>query len=400
MTSSRPAPARVAVGADAPYPVGMRHEIGIYTTSAATSGFYDRAHGRAGGAERQMTMLARALAERGHRVAHIVYPARDPVRLTYPLTLVHREPYRGGRRGIGALLEARAVWRALSRADARVVVLRSASPVVGVAALWCRLHRRALVFSSSNVSDWTLETMGGRGNRALYRIGIRLADAVVVQSADQIVLTQKAFPSQRRIVRIPSFAERHPPTGAAVPANGGAFLWFGRVVPQKQPLRYLDLARSLPEARFRMIPVPAGGDQRLLDHVRGAAAELPNVEVLDPLPQARLAHLIARSAAVVNTSTLEGMPNAFLEAWAQGVPVLTLEFDPDKVVAREALGVSAEGSWERFVAGAQQLWESRADRTDFARQARNYVESEHSPEAVAERWGALLEHVGRRRPGR
>ncbi len=34
-----------------------------------SGGLYDRSPGRAGGAERQMVLLARALVERGHRVA-------------------------------------------------------------------------------------------------------------------------------------------------------------------------------------------------------------------------------------------------------------------------------------------------------------------------------------------
>ena len=90
----------------------MPHDVAIYTTSSATAGLYDRSHGRAGGAERQMTLLARALAEQGRRVAHVIHPPRDPVELSYALTLVHREPHAGGRRFVGGILEGRAVWRA------------------------------------------------------------------------------------------------------------------------------------------------------------------------------------------------------------------------------------------------------------------------------------------------
>lgn len=367
----------------------MRHEVAIYTTSSATPGLYDRAHGRAGGAERQMTLLARALAESGHRVAHIVYPARDPVPLSYPLTLVHREPY-AGRGPLGPFLEARAVWRALRDADAAVYVLRTASPLVGVAALFCKRHRRRLVFSSSNISDFTIEKMASPVNRALYRLGVRLADAVVVQSEDQRALALAAFPSLRRIVQIPSFAEPAAGPAAADGAASGGFLWFGRAVAQKQPHRYVELARSVPEARFVMIAVPDGPDPRLLAQLRADVREVSNLELLDPLPHARLTEVISRSVAVVNTSTLEGMPNAFLEAWACGVPVLTLEFDPDAVVERGRLGVAAGGSWDRFVEGARALWRSRADRAELSGRVREHVEAVHSPRAVGARWSTLV----------
>jgi glycosyltransferase involved in cell wall biosynthesis len=366
--------------------MAMLHEVAIYATSSATAGLYDRSRGRAGGAERQMTLLARALAERGRRVAHVIYPPRDPVELSYSVTLVDRDPYAGG------LLEARALWRALSRADPAVVVLRTASPLVGVGAVFCKRYRRKLIFSSSNISDFTLEKMSSRTNRMLYGLGLRLADAVVVQSDDQRALALRSFPSLRRVLPIPSFAEATPTAGQG-PGPADAFLWFGRAVPQKQPMLYLELARSLPSARFRMIPVPDGADRRLLDEIRTTAQGLPNLELLDPLAHALLPGLIARSVAVVNTSTLEGMPNTFLEAWACGVPVLTLQFDPDAVVARRGLGVAAAGSWERFVAGARELWGSRSDRDEFARRARTHLEEVHSPEAVSASWSALIDEL-------
>src|SRR5215210_1920534 len=185
-----------------------RQDVAIYTTSSFSPGLYDRSHGRAGGAERQMTLLARALAARRRRVAHIVYPPRDPVALPDGyLTLVYRRPYAGSRRAVGGALEAVRIWEALRAADGRVTIVRTASPVVGIAAVFTKLRRRGFVFSSANISDFTLEGMPGRVDRALYRLGLRLADAVVVQSEDQVELARTAFPSARRVVHIPSFAE-------------------------------------------------------------------------------------------------------------------------------------------------------------------------------------------------
>ena len=375
----------------------MRHDIAIYTTSALTPGFYDRARGRAGGAERQMTLLARALAARGYSVGHIVYPPSDPVALPDGLTLVPREPHGGTRPIIGGVVEALHVWRALKAADARVAIVRGGSPAVGVAAAFCRLHRRALVFSTSNNGDFTLATMPGRMDRALYRFGVRLADAVVVQSDEQLALGRQAFPSLRRLVRIPSFAE----TTSSPTLGGGdrpdAFLWFSRLASYKQPMRYVELARAVPEARFLMIPIAERPASPELEAVRAAATIVPNLELLDPLPHEQLSRLIARAAAIVNTSAYEGMPNAFLEAWAHGVPVLTFQFDPDAVVAQNRLGISAGGSWERFVEGARKLWAGRTRRDEIANRVRTYVATAHSIESVGARWSDLIDDLRPRR---
>jgi glycosyltransferase involved in cell wall biosynthesis len=335
-----------------------------------------------------MTLLARTLVEQGRRVAHVVHAPRDPVELRYPLTLVYLDPASTGAGVLRPLREAARVWRALRRAGAAVVVVRSAGAAVGVAALYCVWHRSAFVFSSSNVSDFTLEKMPGRLSRWLYGFGVQHARVVVIQSEEQRPLALDRYPSLRRIVRIPSFVE---PPAVGHEAPGEAFLWFSRCVEQKRPLSYVDLARAIPGARFRMIPVPEGRDPTLIDDVRRAAAALQNLEVLEPLPHAHLAELVARSVAVVNTSTLEGVPNAFLEAWAAGVPVLTLEFDPDGVVERKRLGVAAKGSWDAFVAGARELWETRADLAAVSRRARDHVQTEHAPEIVGAQWAELID---------
>ncbi|HEY3185717.1 MAG TPA: glycosyltransferase family 4 protein [Gaiellaceae bacterium] len=370
-----------------------RHDVALYAASSFSAGFYDRTRARAGGSERQLTLLARALAARGYRVAHVVYPPEDPIALDDPrLTLVHRGPYAGNRRIVGDVLEAMRVARALRRADASVTVVMSGSPAVGIAALVCRLSRRAFAFSSASDSNFTFETMSNRLSRSLYRLGVRLADAVVVQSQHQYALAHQSFPTLSRVVCIPSFAESAPTTSAARD-DSGVFLWVGRLVSYKQPLRYVELARAVPEARFVMIAVPEEATAQEVEALRAAVRDVRNLTVLDPLPHERLSELVAQAVAVVNSSTFEGVPNTFLEAWAHGVPVLTLQCDPDGVVAARGLGRAAGGSWDRFVEGARELWAGRHDREELARRTRAYAQEVHSVDAVAARWSELIDEL-------
>jgi glycosyltransferase involved in cell wall biosynthesis len=368
----------------------VRHEVAIYSASSGWAGFYDRSAGWDGGAERQMMLLARTLSERGASVAHITFPAQDPVELTYDVTLVSRAPRQGHglRRGLRELLT---ITRAFVTANADVLVIRSASGVLAIAALYCMFFRRKLIFSSSNVSDFTLETMSRRSAR-FYAFGLRRASAVVVQSEEQRTLAAEKFPRLRNVVRIPSFAQGDSPEGPfdEIPE---AFLWFGRSAPYKHPLRYVELARAFPEARFRMIVTWTSEAGDLRERLDEATAGVPNLELLAAVKHPELMRLIPKSVAVVNTSSLEGMPNSFLEAWSCGTPVLTFEFDPDGVVARHNLGVSASGSWEAFIDGARQLWASRADRDEVARHVRQYLSETHSVENVGARWRSLITDV-------
>jgi hypothetical protein len=113
-----------------------RHDVAIYAPLANL--YYDRAAERGGGgAERQTVLLARALARRGLRVAHIVHPVAEPALDPHaPVTLVQRP--RPATQGSLRDLTSKSldVWGALREADARVAVFRGANAVLGIAGAW------------------------------------------------------------------------------------------------------------------------------------------------------------------------------------------------------------------------------------------------------------------------
>jgi glycosyltransferase involved in cell wall biosynthesis len=379
---------------------GTRHDVAIYAPAAAC--LYERRPQVTGGAERQTTMLASGLARAGLRVAHIVLPVEDPdPARAGGVTLVQRRLVTTRRSPSARSAQLREVLSALAEADAGVYVFRSGLPALGVTALFRRARGRRLIFASSIDLDFTLEFYDGRRPELeLYKFGVRSADAVVVQSHRQEELARRAFPRLSRVVEIPSFAESATPSTAAPEA----FFWVGRLDEYKQPLRYVELAESMPDARFwmvarRMDPERSGGspgtghDAALEQQVYERAARLPNLELLEQRPHAAAMELVERSVAVVNTGRAEGMPNLFLEAWARGIPVLSYEFDPDSRIGRERLGESAAGSPERFRDGARRLWDERGDRSELAGRVRRYLESTHGVDAVTRRWRDVIADV-------
>ena len=364
-----------------------RHDVAIYTPYAA--GIYDKTKGFSGGAERQTVLLARQLQQEGLRTAHIVYPIDEVVEGPRP-TLVVRPEFEGARHRLA--LEPAVIWRAMARADASAYVFRTAHAAVGFAAAFCRAMRRRLIFSAANDSDFTLSVLGDYPTRTrLYKAGAGAADAMVVQSAQQVEMAREVFPGVRRLVEIASFVEPAP----AATGEPDSFLWATRLAEYKHPLRYLDLAAAVPEARFRMVAVSNPGDTtpELEAEVRRRADALPNVELLPRQPHAEVMALVERAVAIVNTSETEGMPNVFLEGWARGVPALTLEFDPDGRIARDALGISAGGDFDAFVAGARELWARRADRGGYGDATRGYVEATHGLQAVGGAWARLIREL-------
>jgi glycosyltransferase involved in cell wall biosynthesis len=376
-----------------------RNDIAIYSPFAfyfyedPSSEAYRQARG-GGGAELQTSLLAAALARDGFQVAHVVYPVEiEAPREDVTLEVVERAPRAARRDALGKLGETRDVWRALEQADARLYLFRTglsggiAAFVVG--ALLCALRRRRLVLAASNDLDFIFgRPERSRVTEALYRWALRRTTRVVVQSEQQLALAREALPPGVEATLIPSFAE---PVEDAAGDTSGAFLWVGRIVEYKLPLRYLDLARALPAERFVMIAPRTGETSGELERrLHDEAEKVANLELMAHVRRERVLDLISRSVAVVSTSQHEGMPNVFLEAWARGVPVISLNFDPDGRIERERMGIFAHGSWERFVEAATTLAGDAALRTELGAAGRQYIERRHSPAAVGQRWAALL----------
>ena len=338
----------------------------------------------AGGAETQVVLLAGTLARRGARVALVVEPACDDLPKSLDgVELIVRPRSRAELPLVGRVHETFAILLTLLRAPSRVIVTRVAGQQVGIIAIFAKILGRRHVHATANDFDFDLVALGFRGrDRLLYRLGLRLADQLVVQTENQRRLCLRRFGRAATVApSIAVLAERC--------EERDAFLWAGRLVSYKRPLAFVALARALPEARFRMVGVPTSESADLQATVERAAAQTPNLEILPPQTRAALLDLIARSTAVVSTSEYEGFSNVLLEGWARGVPALSLHHDPDGVIDRFGLGEFASGSEARLEVAARRLWFSE-EKADVERRCLEYVRRAHAPEIAATVWEAAL----------
>jgi glycosyltransferase involved in cell wall biosynthesis len=275
-------------------------------------------------------------------------------------------------------------------------VQRSAGFETGLIALYARAARRRSIFSSSSEVDFDLrpETRRLSGaaldkplNLALYRLGLRLVDKVVVQTDVQ----RRAAAAFRVATAIPSFC----PVQEAASGPPESFLWIGAVTRLKDPLAYVELARRVPDASFTMVAVDRSGeDPAFVTAFREQARSRPNLTVRSGLPRREVLALYERAVAVVNTSVAEGFPNTFLEGWARGVPSLSLRVDPDGAIGSNRLGTACEGSFDAFVAAAETMWQKRQKREAIEReQLQAYVRRVHDPSVVGPRWVGLVREL-------
>ena len=339
--------------------------------------------GYVGGAEMQQARLARVLAARGHDVWMIVADFGQAQRVTIDGVKVERSyaPYAG----IPGLRFFHPRWSgiaaALDRVQPDIVYQRTAGALTGQCALWARARGRRFVFASAHDFDSLPRNpaLGNARDRFLYRWGLRHADVVLAQSEAQADAFRRnhgiTAPVVRNVIEVP--AVPRPEEGA------DRVLWLGTVKADKRPAWVLDAARALPAVHFTLAggppPPPMSGDEDL--RVARLAADIPNVDLAGRVAPDEVPQLLAHAALFAHTSPAEGFPNTLLEAWAYGVPSVSV-VDPDGAVSGAGTGLLVRDR-DEFVEAIGDLMYDSGRRRALGAAARGYTLARHAPGAVA-----------------
>lgn len=352
-------------------------------------------HHPMGGESVQQTLLARALARRGHDVSMVVADHGQADGAYWGEIRVFKA-YRpdAGLPGL-RFIHPRwtGVWSALRRADADLYYTSCAGLQVGLLALFCRRFGRRFVFRSALDTDCDRSRLYVQfaRERWLYGYGLRRANAILVQSTAQAQTLARSYGLTGRVAGM--LVEEPSPTLA----RGIDVLWVANIRGVKRAERLLELAGSLPEVRFHMVGGPSRGEETLFHDVSRAAAGRSNVHFHGRLSYWEAKALYPRAKVFVNTSDLEGFPNSYLQAWISGVPVVTL-IDPDGVIEREGLGVAARSRAQMRAAigrllGEPAAWQAASER------CRAFMAREYAEDKVLAAYLDTFEKVMRADPG-
>ena len=267
------------------------------------------------------------------------------------------------------------LWSALARADADVYYTSCAGMHVGLIAMFCRRRGRRFVFRAASDPDCDRSRLPllvrYARDRWLYEYGLRRADAILVQSAGQAEALARSYGLRAGI------AEMLVDSPVAAPMRDIDVLWVGNLKRVKRPDRVLQLARALPGAHIHVVGGETPGEEALFQEFVQGATATEHLTYHGRVPYRAACALYGRARVLLNTSDVEGFPNAYLQAWQNGVPVVTL-IDPDGVIEREGLGIvcsSAEelsGAVQRLL-GDRAAWAHASTRCS-AFMARHYNE--------------------------
>jgi glycosyltransferase involved in cell wall biosynthesis len=336
--------------------------------------------GPIGGEAVQHLLLARAWRDLGLEVSIIVRQHGQPsVTEVEGIRVVAACRSGGGIPGIRFLQKILSIVRAMKAIDADVYYQSPSGVLTGVVAWFAKRHGKcSIVRIASDLSCIRgMQLMRGRGERAMYEYGLRNASLVAAQTQHQQELLQRNYGLESAVVNmLVEIPQRDQERERDIDV-----LWVGNLRPVKRPELLFELARRLPQFKFAMVGAPLPHQQDYFDRISNEARTLPNVSMLGSVRYADVGTLFERAKIHVNTSSAEGFPNTFLQAWARRVPVVSF-FDPDGLIKRRDLGRGCSDLGEMANA-VEALLGDPTRRSDIGERARAFVAQEFSSQRVA-----------------
>jgi glycosyltransferase involved in cell wall biosynthesis len=218
---------------------------------------------------------------------------------------------------------------------------------------------------------------------------LRKVDRIFVQNVEQAQLCKALL--GRDSMLVPNCYEA--PETRSTKAGDDCILWVSTIRQLKRPELFLELALAFPNLKFRMIGGPGDGELALFDDIKARAATIGNLEFLGFLPFHQTEAQFDQATVLVNTSESEGVPNAFLQAWARSVPTVSF-IDAGARLEGAQVGVTT-GSIEEMITSVAELIANKDKRLAEGRRGAEYVKRHHSPESIVQLYERIFEDMTR-----
>jgi glycosyltransferase involved in cell wall biosynthesis len=350
-----------------------------------------------GGAEYQTGLLAEEISHRpGVAVTYLarhVPPEPLSAGLQYTVRSIGTD---AGLRRRAVFFDAPALWRALKEVRPDVVYQQAKQSYTAVCAAYARRHGVPFFYHVASDADldhrWI--SLHLSVNTPFDIVESLSGDWGICHASHVVVQTERQGATLRaRFGRAPAALVRNfQPIPVALPAKPDGplqVLWVANFKDVKRPELFVDLAESFAgrdDLQFIMVGRPTS--LRRFASLMQRIPTVPNLRYLGEQPVERVYELMANATIHVNTSSFEGFPNTFVQAWARGAVVVSIAVDPDGIMESRGIGYCA-GSFDRLGICIEELARSPDRRRDITARAFAYAQQHHSM-AAAQRLADLI----------
>lgn len=347
-----------------------------------------------GGAEVKQVLIGRALAQKGYDICFVTYdnvPNRALSNQAYSFDGISVIKSFFVSTKIPLAKKFAIIWRCLKQANSDVYIHSSGFP--GIVPLYCLVHRKKfmlLISSDRNAVLRNIASSTSLTTKIALFLDIWFADVVVAQNTFQQRSIEENFNKKPVLIYnpicIPKLSE---PNG---PCDKKIVIWVGTIEEIKQPFLLIELAKSLPNYLFKVIGRCSANEPAVCNKFLSEVKTLPNLRYLGFMPHDELTSIYQEASILVNTSIAEGFPNTFLESWLHGVPVVSLNVDPDEIICKNRLGFHSK-TIQQMITDIDTLLINESLLMEYGKNCREYVESMHDLDKIIDTYVTILNNL-------
>lgn len=342
-----------------------------------------------GGAEVQIYQLSKYLAESDQYSVHLLTAGPRP------FTSLRRNNVH-----VHSILSLQAKWGIFSkiamacrlivgiyRMNADVYIQRAIGIETFLVGLYARIHKKKFIYMIAH--EWDVSGEYIRRHKVIGRLalwGIQQATQIIAQNTDQKVmlrdnyeLSSIVFPSLHSI-----------PVHTFALENREYILWVGRAETWKQPEIFLKLTEAMPNESFVMI-IPKGNYPDLYQYILNEASHLKNLKLITSVPFTQIDDYFKKAKIFVNTSTMEGFPNTFVQATKYGTPIISLHVNPDDIIQSYNLGIVTNNEdIDSIASGVRRLIGNPEVYLQIRENCRHYAKDNHDIKKFGDEFAKLI----------
>jgi glycosyltransferase involved in cell wall biosynthesis len=216
-----------------------------------------------------------------------------------------------------------------------------------------------------------IERVLAKRSRALVTVGRRVAKELLEKRVGKATQYRSIAPGVREIELEQRDSARR--SLGIEDETRPILVWMARVTAVKAPLRVIEIARAIPEARFLLA---GGGD--LLEEVKRSAPK--NLTVFGWQEASKI---WAVADLALSTSENEGMPVALIEAQLAGIPVVAVDVGSvAEVVADGQSGYVFDRFGAAYIQRVRELTLEILELKALGQRAKIRAKAEFSPEKL------------------
>ena len=230
-----------------------------------------------------------------------------------------------------------------------------------------------------------IERLLAKRSRALVTVGRRVAKELLEKRVGKATQYRSIAPGVREIELEQRDSARR--SLGIEDEVRPILVWMARVTAVKAPLRVIEIARAIPEARFLL----AGGGDLLAEVKRDAPKNLT------VLGWQEASKIWAVADLALSTSENEGMPVALIEAQLAGVPVVALDVGSvGEVILDGITGYLFSEFNQSYIERVRELILDKKQIEQMASAAKKWATTQFSPEKMVKMHIELFEEILRR----